>query len=756
MITCQKYEKCSYRIPMRLLSSAIILLAQIAYCSIIGISKASIQKLMEGEKEIKSEDEKTKCSICLENLWGSPMEKDGVSSLAACLNAEQHIFHAKCLAETFAATSDGRMQCPLCRADCMGMVYQILLTNCQDNKLTMPLRSEMLECLNTILNRDLDRFFEHINLMTDEYECMARALADTQFGQLKNAVAARVVNGIHSGPALYKYLTSMDSERIPANAYKAVLRKYIASGSSSSRRLNILRGILEREYPRGENRITYIANFLEILIMSPRVQLLADEAYTLALELLRHGLVAPARCVLVNSEAMHVMEASQALDIIEHCLGTGDRDGLVLLRYVWICSIYLRNHEPGEAEWAKRSIAKRLTGLDAADACEMRDFLSELYVTLHEEPLSTAVANKMIKEMAGRLRQAGTAQSLDCMAKSGVLRAIAHASEKDRWRMFKKMFDSWDAGVFKSVYMTLPESMTSIKIDMRFLKYFIKKSKGSFTKICRYINLLMRRKYFGYEMLLDMIDVFSSTGKTGDNDLACLWLLLAVKHQGILEGLEEKRIEALHKKLKSAKLFEGIALLEKPNGGKLMPKAIRKNIERIKKRIFSLMWLPQMNIMYQCTDTYIFAIWCKSITAFIRQLLAWLDGKTVTEERICFFIMSMCGSEYFASNIPDADVIELISMLYDYGGAALRYIDAFFLAARSERHVRAAKTELYKAYAAKGLTEEDAAALTAIGFKFVRGSPDFAVPDEASVLFDEVIDSVGKYDLLKLIRDRTK
>lgn len=249
--------------------------------------------------------------------------------------------------------------------------------------------------------------------------------------------------------------------------------------------------------------------------------------------------------------------------------------------------------------------------------------------------------------------------------------------------------------------------------------------------------------------------IFESKFASKFSDVIRIRLLLFAKSRGFLNP-NDKNTKALFKKFQEIEFIEGIAVLESHSSGNAaIMDAIEQNGEKIVQMICYFRWHLQLCIMHHCTDTCIFAMWCKNITQFVEKMLEKMAEKKngVTAHMILAAISNVCGSEYFAKNVLDPEVVKLVRMLLRRGNVGLKYVDAFFIAA-CERHRRAAKKELYNVYTAQPMTEEEAAAMAAMGFKIMQKGPGHFVPDETGVSLDKKIGGADMHRLLELVRDK--
>lgn len=655
----------------------------------------------------------------------------------------------------FAMIPEEQMKCPDCFKDCRPILRQAL-ASCQDEDEAGSFRAKMLEWMNAIPKEDLDEFLDRMSFMSDEYESMDKNFANTQFEQVKNAIASRIADTTHDNGALYEYLISEHITNIPFDTYITALTKYVVDNASIAQLLNILRRLLERKYASNKERHASINYFVDALVLLP-AQLPTNSVYSLVVELLEHKMVYSADTMLLNTRAVHSMKMWQVFSIIKHLLDIDNGARTYMAKEIWVCNIYLHDIRHAKTMlYAKEYLAR----LDAASADTMGAFFEKMYLALPHKPAGVGEAKKIIERIASdEWKELNICQIIYNMAKKGVLCTLMHHHTpwRKRRQVLKSMFNSWDANTFIRMYMCFPESIAGIETDMCLLRWLIEDSRTDKWDIDSYFILLAQRSYFGYGTVLYILNMLSKAEAVHRVSVTTyIRLLLSAKRQSFLD-LNNGRTMVLFKMLKKVRLFDGIAILEShSSNGTATRDAIIKGTERTRKRIPALFWHLQLYIMRRCADTHFFAIWCKSITYFVEDSLERLAEKKVTPDMILSAIGSICGSEYFAEKIPDAEVARLVRMLLRHGSAALRYIDAFLMAARSPKHIRAAKMELYMAYTAQPMTEEEAAAISAMGFEFAQTGPGCFVLDEASMSLDKMIDSVDEHRLLKLVRDKMK
>lgn len=735
------------------LPNAIMALLGTALCSIRGISEASIQCI--------EEDNGKKCPLCLKSLLSSAERKE-VAYLAACQYPRQHVFHAKCLAKAFVYLFDGMIICPVCRGDCRTVVRQAL-TNHQDRGANKSLQQQMLMHMDALPNECLREMLGNINFAPSDYECLAENLANTNFSRVKNAVARHTSFSIYKATDPCKYLVSKDAEYASAITYKVALTKYFVGDASVSQIMAILERILRVEYGNDMQKCKRAASLTIALLGSPHIWLPNDDVYTIVLKMLNNGIVRLASIMLLNTEAVHTISTDQALEILRHCLSIGGPDGMFLFKYVWFHGIYLRNLGPRKISQIKQNINEHLEMIDATEDDTVRETLGRLYYMLSKKPLSAEEIIIIIMTVSDKEMQAlSTFSTLDYLMAKGVISAMACMDQEEQIRIFRCMLDWWTANLFKIVYMSFPESVATVEIDLALLRQFVAMPMHDIAELSSCITTLVRRRYFGYGMFMRMLDILSSAE---DEEPFYIWLLLVAKHRGFFENLSIEESNALFEKLAQARLFWGIALLEKPlDGNEERKRLILENTESIVRAFPRFLDMHQVHIACQYTDTYIFAIWSERIVSLVKYLLEGMVWDDALMD-IDLFIMSICGSAYFANNVLKAEVKELMKVLLSHGSAALRYVDTFIMVARSEQHVHAAKVELFKALAAQQLTEEDVAAMNAIGFDFKLtdskitylmddGGVGVLASDNIDEPIAKMIGTVGGHCLLKLLQNK--
>lgn len=189
------------------------LLKEVDLCIIKGISEANIQELIRKEKEniteyynakkngkgnavSKAALHREECLICEEDLLGDKNkegegeEKGKVLYLTECPNSKlQNIFHAKCFAKISISisTKNDTLLCPGCFIDCKDMVRN-LLVNCESDKLREPLRTKILEHMNT-LSVNIWNFVNCMDFTIDEYLAMFDSFASTNYNKIVTVLA---------------------------------------------------------------------------------------------------------------------------------------------------------------------------------------------------------------------------------------------------------------------------------------------------------------------------------------------------------------------------------------------------------------------------------------------------------------------------------------------------------------------------------------------------------------------------------------
>lgn len=730
---------------MQSISPMLMLLAQIVLCS-------SGKTNVTGMKPAEADKGNDRCGICHADPTYNP---ENNLHWVECPYDYQHIFHASCLATDFVTINAKEMKCPTCFGDCKPMMRNAL-ANYQERDKTEFFPREMLERMNLVPERELDIFLDHMNFLSDEYKHMNQSFINTKFEQVKNAIESRIADSIYSSGALYKYLTLENITHIPADAYAIALTKYIASSTSMAQLLSILRNILKRRYCSNEEKRTNAKYFIDAFVLLP-IQLPTNSVYEIVIELLKHRMAGSADIMLVNTRAVHNMEVRQVFHIIKRFLDINNENALKIAKRIWICNVYLRELKFGHV---MLHMNEYLAELDTANADTMKAFYDKMDYPLSGKSVDVDKAIEIIKRIADEERQKpGVGRIISSMAEECVFHMLVNTSKERRKQVFKSMLSSLHAKKFMRIYMCLPEFMTDIEIDLHLLKWLIRNREAGQADVDGHFILLAQRPYFGYDMVLRILDVLSDAkpaSKVGV--MSCIRLLLSAKRQGFLD-LDDKNAELLFKKLNKVKFFEGIAVLESHFEDNLAIKdAFRKGKGVIMQAIPLLSWHLQLYVMHCCTDTHIFAIWCENITHFVKNSLEEMAGnKKATAKMILSTISSLCESEHFTKYVSVTEVIKFTEMLLQHGSAALKYIDAFFVVARSPLHIYAAKMVLYKAYTMQSMTKEEIAAIAAIEFKIMREGPGYLVLDETKdMLLNKMIDGTNWQPLLKLVRDKMK
>lgn len=731
-----------------LLSETFILLINAVVGSIKGIGRASVQCIKE--------DCEMKCPICLEKLVSSSAQREEVH-LAACQQARQHIFHAKCMAGALVSTVSDEIICPLCRGDCRAMARRAL-TSCHDKDAPKTLQWGMLEYMNKLPQKSLEKILDSMCFIPSDYECLAENLVNAPFDQVSNTIANYANTNFYKISDFYEYLTAKNTDYIPARMYKMALIKCIAGNLSTTQMMAILERFLQRECHGKEEMHAVAMYFINAFLVSPHTCISDSDAYTLLLGILKDKILCSENIILLNIRAMHTVSTGQAFKVLRYCLDIDSDSGPFLFRYVWFHSIYLRNLEPEKIQCINKHVNRSLTIINSTSGEVMRKAFCSMRSTVSERLLRIGEAIEIIKEIAGwRHRTYSSDKALNYLVKKGVIRAIVHASREERMQIFQSMLDGWDIDLFRIIYLNFLESMANSEMDIVFLKRFIRNRRHDITKIIYCTMILVRKQYFDYEMLVQILDVLFGAGINIDESFY-IWLLLVARHRGFFESLCCGRADALCKRLARAKLFWSIALLERPLDGDAKHKSIIGNVEGIIPNFPRFSDLLQTHIASQCTESYLFIIWCRHIGSLMVHLLDDMTTETASMN-LNLFMMGVCGSEYFASNVPNAEVAALIRMLLGRGIAALEYIGTFVMTARSERHVYAAKAELFKMLIGQRLAAEDAAAMDAIGIRMRLVRPRISSILSGGEIDEPIaamIEAVDGHRLLKLVRDRVE
>lgn len=723
------------------ITEMIILLVKTILCSNKSSSRTGIQFFGKGRNEGRIAHFK--------ELFDSPEEMD-ISCVVACPHGKQRIFYIRQLLRKIVTKCGIPSICQLCYIDCQAMMRQALV-NCQDRKAVGALRWKILKYLNVYPKQDISAFFNLMELMPNDYEYFARNPASTRLDRVKSVIAGCTIGNIYSNARAYKLLASTNTGYVPVDMYSVVLAKYLASGPSASQILDILRGLLQREYFRREEKYEYAKIFVDNLLETPFPWLKDDDVYMLIVELLRHGVVSPTKTMLSSTDMVHTIEAQKMLQIFKCCFIMGD-DGLAIFKQVWFHGIYLRNMELEQVQWIRERLSRHLEMLNGPDADNIKEAIREMYRTRPKSLLSIDEAKEIIKKLANK-EQFGLdpAQLLDSMAENGVVYTMMQITLEERMQIFESMLDGWNANLAQKVYLEFPESLISAETDLLFLKYLTTFEGHNLIDISACIRIFARRQYFGYEMLLRMLDILSSAGV---QKVSQVWLILAAERRHFFKKLSAEEIEALHRKLNDFGLIEGIALLKKYFSGVCEVNTAATDI--CSKKLFHI--LPkslQAHLLRQSATEYIFTIWCESITFIIDSIRECWSSESVILN-INFYIATICKSTYFMENVSGREVENFIARLLKKNCYNVLSCINIFLMVACPEHVRAAKTVLFKKLTERQLTAKNISDMAAMGFRFERTSSGFIMFDESEIPVDKMLDAVDKYSLLELVKNRMR
>lgn len=757
--------------------------AVVTICSIYIIGKGyprntNTKGISEAIIQILEENQEMSCIICCERLLDSLVQKEPVH-LVACQHPGRHICHAECMADVFTRMIDLGITCPTCSGDCRAMVRQAL-TSRRDIGVPESFQWKMLERMNVLPIKGLREIFIHMGFIPSDYKLLNEVLAYYQFDQVNAAVRKYIVINSYKNyeiKNLHEYLIAeypdynmkynRDMLRFSIMEYARLLIQCFAGSLSTAQVMAMLDKFLQREYQNEVERQGRNSVFISDFMSSSHLWLPGDDAYALVLKLIGMGLLGSASVILRKSEAVHTMNTDQAFEILMLCLKADDDSGMEIFEYVWVHSIYMRNLVPERVQQIKQRVDEYLVALNKVNEGVRREKLNKIYSKLSEKILDTAEAIKVLKEVPDdELRLICSSAALNYLEEKGVMRTIACAALEDRKQILQCMLDVLHIGQINTIYLMLPESMADIETDLALLERMIGIHSLSFACYAHQFAIFVRRQYFGYEMLTRMLDILTDVDADTKDPLH-IWLLIAAKHQGFFESLSDEKYDAILEKLAKAGLFTGIAILEKPHGGKVNYKStVMENAESIVRAHSGFSNLLQMYMACQCADTYILVVWCKHITLLVKCLL---EGERSGSEHFIMItnhlVVSICGSEHFASSVLDAEVGELIKVLLGYGNAGLGYISTFFVVSRSEQHVRVAKMELFKALTMQQLAEEDVVIMNTIGFNFEAtiagltyltgsGITKVLVPGTIDEPTARMIETADKHYLLRLLRDK--
>lgn len=737
---------------MRALIFSAVSLVRIVLCDIRGISEASIKYIREHYE--------MKCVICIQRLIGGPEEEEA-ECLAACPHAEQHVFHAECLAEMLVSRDDSSMRCPLCRKDWRAMARRLLLT-CRDDDMAGSLRQRMLKHMDALASGDLKEVLEQMRFLPSDYECLAKVLEDSKFTHLRNFTVHAGV--IFCNADSFKFLMTAEYDQDFSDEYDTALAKCIAGDVSASQVKDILLKVAEIAdicYREVEVQIA-----VNIVLEAPHIKLPASDVHALIVHFLKNKIYGPVRTLLKFTDVLHTISTDDVFEILLHCSYLNGYTGLDAFEHVWLRAINLHKLDSQQIQAHKQSIEESFMVNNSEEKhAIIKKHLDAVFSRHDHEPLGIDGASDAIDGMPKEnLKNLDLDGILKYLIEKGIMRTILNATQEERTQLFWKIRNSWGDSAFIEVYSRFPESATNIEMDLAILKYYM---NSLVYCLSDFVKALVRKQYFGYEAFKKVLDLLLKARSTTETEKASIWLLLAAKHRGFLGEPNGEESKALIEKFVQAEFFWGVAFLIKSiDGSAEYGNIISQYFNRVLEPCFSLSCLLHEYIIYRRADSCIFTLWCKYSASFIGSMLL-KNSMVLFEDNLCYLVMkAIFESECFANYATGKDIEELVEAWLMYKSDTFECISLFFTVVRSEPLTETAKKCIFKKFT-KGrmLSENNAAAMNAAGFNFELTNAELRYKMEdgsVKVLSDgdaidepvaTIIESMDRHRFLELIRE---
>lgn len=735
--------------------SSLLLLAGAASCSADGARDNTVRCARDESCDLI-------CSVCYDVMADSPEQKDELRSYVT-----ENIFRTECSAQALTLSIGKALLCSQCCKGCGVMLRQVL-ANYQDDEISALLTRELFKTIDSLPLEKLSKILYSVNFTRNEYNRLVEKVASSEFSQLRDAVTNYVVSAYDNDIQDYcKYLESEYAIYVPNEVYRILVNRCIAAiDLSISQILAISKRLVQRPYADEAEKRKSIMYFINTLAMSPTVQLSFGDACEFISSLLNDEIRVNVSDVLNKDGLVCTVDASEMPGIFKRHLGMCVGDEPSMNRIVWLYLACLHKLDSEQVQRIKQDVKECIAATDGAGEEDniVRKGMKALYSQLAKNSLKVNEAIEKIQNASGRLSTFTEAKFLEEMTENGVIRTIVCANCEDRMLLLRSIHDNFGSIFFRMIYLILPESHASIEMDLIYLQSFLS-CNLSYSNLLIYIMPLARRRYFGYEMLVKMLDIFAEAnnyqissplirklpddffllGVTDSQKIPLVtWLLLTADHKGLFSGLSKEESKALFKTFVDAKLLLSIAFLQKAfDGGIEYKRIVKKNAGHILSDCFRLPLIEWEYAMHCYTKNYVFDVWCDNISFYVEPLFEEMKFDMFMT-RFAHFIVSVCGSEYFANNVSAAEVAKLIRIMLKQGnGILLKCMDSLFAKMRSVEHRIALKIQLFKTIIAYQLTDGDITALNAMGFKLglVDSRPAYEMGDGSMKIID--LDNLG-------------
>lgn len=662
--------------------------------------------------------------------------------------------------------------------ECRDNMYRCLASS-QNDATTKILQDKMFGIMAEFSRKEFFDMLNSMDLTLRESKCLVKNVAKFHFEDLEKNVKEYIasVTTTYQITDFNKYLTSKDNGYIPPEVYNIALAKCFANGLSESQMLAILDSFLQRCRIYGEDwRSAVSENFTDAIALSPHIQISPSNVGQIMMAgLVKNELVSEDLLFLAKAKIEGTTDIKKILETFRWCFNIYKSDNEYAYAYIWHCATCLYKSGKSGTEFIlqiEQVAGDYLAEMDESECSVVKEWIKMLCFQLADEkPLEISEAKEKMLEVdniycRNSMREASILKKI---AKNGIIRTIIRADEETCERLCRGMFYRWRFFISTNVYLGIPESNACAERDLLFLYELLRRYKPWKRQyIIQNITTITQREYFDYEMLMKALDIILEVELCTDIfNLMSTWLLLAADCRCFFEKLSSEKLTALFEKLARAKLFIGIALLEKHFGGQEECKSITKAAANdILLAYISLPSILQEYIACHYTSNYVFTIWSRNITSAMELLFEDRHGKgSCNISHSNHFMMNMCGSEYFVKNVGDAEVRELVQTLIDLSSpVSMGCIGLFLTVTHEHPQETIAKAVLLKKFVALGPTGDDFIAMNAIGIKLELVDSTFAyrADDNSMVVVDldnisenlaEIIRAIDGHCLLKLLQD---
>lgn len=690
--------------------------------------------------------------------------------LIICPYNEEHKFHGACIINSFICNEVSSSVRP--HLDCRNIMRRCLVDSRRNNMVVSQQHGTFV-LLHMLPLDSMVNILNSMHFTRHECECLIENAANFRALDMGATMQKYVASSIFLVTDFYDYLTSKENECTSRPTHNMALAKYFANGLPESQMLlNILERLLQRA--RRDNalwRESGREDFINNILVSPDIQLSPSDGQAIIAGFMKRDTYFKALELHTKIRMEDTTDIKQILETFRWYSSIYKNE--YVYSYIWHCAICL--YESGKSNpelilQIKRDAEEYLAMMDESKRSTVEEWVEMLCTQLAENPLNISEAEEKIREIGCRDRanEIRATPILKIMAENGLMRTIIRASRENRITLFQSMLDNWRLSIAADAYLMVPESNACAEIDLLLLQRLMGDCIAwDYWRALRCITILTQRRYFNYEMFVEALDIIFKA-KISTFNLICIRLLLVADHRRFFDDISREEATALFEEFVRAKFFIGIALLEKKLLGKWRKcrstvKASANDILSVYIRLPSIL---QEYIVRHYASNHIFAVWSEDIVSAMEFLFEKQPDKGLYYmSYLKYFMMNICGSEYFAENVEDAKVKNLMRVLIGLSSpGSLGCIDLFLAKALSVRHKFIAKEALFEKLAGVDLAPDDLTFINGMGFELELvnsrlahrtedGSIAVIEPGNISGKVAEMIRAADEHCLLELVRD---